>query len=471
MGMLMSQVSLVRYLLISLFMLSSTVYPFDKGLGAARCYEIFQEAPTLRFQSKSSAESQRFWIEISKELQAVLNDDFGRAANQFIYSAEARRGHPQPEFLQNLGFIVQPDGLKAPPVHHVLANLMERMALLNKKLETMSGDVQIRPEMHLSLRHRVTKSRQQVVLSPLHNFSAPGFSLRSVSNVLDHFEFINAAAEGRFPIGGIENAAPPQVSREIINLPAHIAKPNLSEFLHDLGHLGVFDRHPEFAVGYVRAYRDHLSRLKKLNERDQNDYLLNAFGKRGSQLWWTMFLFSEGSWITRPGYQEILNHWPDTAELLRSADFSSSGSLQLALSKIDGLAREKLWYELKDIKDNWWRLFDPLGGATNDMISARSFAIRSQFPVYKALIDLEKHVDGNPQDTPLDSLPIEVALRMLKYSEKLSISRWEYFARSRDVEKTQTFKALQQMFPQDMRAGSDNDGWAQLRTYLYETNR
>jgi hypothetical protein len=392
----------------------------------------------------------------------TLDSDFKRRANVAVYQRELARSHPQWEFLKALGFTeTAPGQIETPSFPLLLENLITKVDDLNARLKEMGGDVKIRPELYIDLEGR-SETKQKVILKPLQQFSAPGFSLVPKSNILSPEAFAATTAHGGFPVGGIENASPPGVTRVIMDLPDYIQQPVLVDFLHDLAHLGAFSRHPEFAQSYVRVFRQIDSRARRLPEDEQQKYLYSALGIPGSKNWFRHFLFSEGSWITRPNYQKKLEGWPTIRKLMNFRNKAEEKNIASTLSQHE---KEQLLKELREIQSQWWQLFDPLGGATNDMVSTYGFDAKSQFPIHAVLLELDHYLTIVDPLNATDQSTISLVLGVLQHSEELSIKRWEYFARKDSREPSETLRVFKKMFPKATL--ENNQTWSGLHEFLY----
>ncbi len=448
---------------IALSITLTSVGPIEgKAQPILKCSGVLRSYSNHRHFAQLSAEAQRFWIENGRQIQDILNSDFARTPNRRIFEDEINRGHPHYEFLKTLGFELKPEGLQSPPIQLVLERLMGRMDLLNQKLMQMDGDVQIQPEIYLNLIDDSIDRKQNVVLAPLQGFFAPGFRLETKGNILSTAAFTKKASEGRFPIGSIENASPSNITRAIMDLKEHSNKPNIVDFLHDLAHIGAFDRHPEYARSYVRVFRHFQALADKLPQDQRRQYLSQAIGTQGAKSWFRNFLFAESAWIVQSNYRQTLKKWPTLLSLLNE---QGPINIKTVNNKFETADRSKLFEELREVSNNWWRLFDPLGGAVNDMVSTHAFNARSQFPIHKALLELEAFLRNfNPSHTHSDYRQLVIVLGILKNSDRLTIARWEYFGRASDLENTEVFRALCDMFP--INIIEDLPDWHGLGSFL-----
>ncbi|MFN8847739.1 MAG: hypothetical protein ACK5W9_12885, partial [Bdellovibrionales bacterium] len=379
-----------------------------------------------------------------------------------------------------------------PPLKTLLAQLKIQIAKLNSELKELGADFEIKPQLFLDMENSDYGLSQKVILSPLQEFSAPGFKLSAKSNILKTLPFYKFISTGGFPIGAIESAS--GLSRALVEFEKSTQDPNqkadfnsranISDFLHDLAHLSAFIRNPKFAAAYVRAFRHQHNKIQRMPAPEQAAYIAEL-SRSGSPEWRRNFYFSESAWVVSPSYHQLLAHYPILSSLIKNGNTFSSEQITALIdpagkqdliaradkqSLINGTDKQALLEELKNLKRDWWKLFDPLGGAVNDMISARAFnaRARSNFIIEAVLIELELLLNTHQ---PLDSKKqnsLAIVLGFLKNSPRMTVDSWEYFARSDDWKNSQAIKVLQDIFPKQ--EIQQQQRWETLSEFLYGSN-
>lgn len=439
---------------------------------AQECRRAVDSSKSETYPKGMSAEARLFWDTIGAEIKRNLDSDFQRVANKKIYRRQIELNHPAVAFYKSLGIEVTSDGtFRAPDLKILFLRLNSQISVLNKKLIAAGLDIQINPQLFLSLKNETFDLEQNVILFPHQNFSAPGFKLIAKGNILKTLPFFKFVGQGGFPIGGIESSSglsrtmvevekitvDPQ-QREKLNLSPHI-----SDFLHDLAHLSAFLRNPEFAAAYVRVFRSHLIQYQKLNPEQQTNYL-NQLNQVGSKEWRRNFYFSESAWLVHEGYQKKLQSYPLVSSFLAEGESFQSKQIVSWLKTVDNQA---LKLELEKIRNDWWKLFDPMGGAVNDMISMDAFspAVRSNFIVQRVLRELESYIEQNQSMENANQNALVIIFGLLKNSPKMTVTSWEYFARAESWKGGQVMMALKNIFPPE--ASSQNSDWNKVHDFLY----
>jgi hypothetical protein len=449
--------------MLRLIILFSAVGLFSHvAYSAGRCSAALTESTSKARELPPQAK--RFWSDLGNELKRNLDYDFQRPPNKPIYQEQIRQQHPAVEFYKSLGFEITSDGTFRTPSSGVLfANLQIQITRLNKLLKESGADIQINPKIFLDLINDETGLKQKVVLDPLQVFWAPGYHLEAESNILKTEAFFKFVSEGNFPIGGTASAS--GLARSLVELEKtqiasgqvsdYSAKPSLSDFLHDLGHISAFLRNPEFAKTYVRVFRHHYTKAQRMTPEEKKAYF-QTFNESGTRNWRRMFYFSESSWLTHPDYQTRFRKWPTIQTILRGKE-----------STLVENNRTQILRELREIKSEWWKLFDPLGGAVNDMISHDAFhsAVRSNFIVQRVLRELEVLLKNENPFGAESQGSLKIVLGFLKHSPRLTLGKWEYFARSDGWESSEVISILKDIFPAENIQSSKD--WGKLYQFLY----
>lgn len=432
------------------------------------CSKIFSDVTKVDTAAydKLSPNQKRFWDDIVKMLKNDLDYDFQRPVNAKIYAENIDMNHPTAEFYKSLGFEVTAEGtFKTPSAKILFSNLNSDIAKLNRQLKESGFDVQIQPNIFLNLVDKNNQT-QNVVLSPLQPFSAPGYLLAPKSNILKTFPFYKLVAGGGFPMGGSESASGlprslVMTERNGFNL--HAEKANVSDFLHDLSHLAAFVRNPEFAKTYIRVFRSEVKKIERMDSEAQKNYLDRVQLPKYPE-WRRNFYFSEAAWIPREGYASRFKKWPLVTSILSGKKSFSSAEITEKISHMD---KVDLLRELRDIKSDWWRLFDPLGGAVSDMISYDAFdpQVRSNFIVRRVLGELEAYVKQDRALEGADQRSLVIIFGFLKNAPRMTITSWEYFARVDDWRNSEVYNSLRDMFPRE-ELGSMSE-WNKLYGFLY----
>ncbi|MEI7973259.1 MAG: hypothetical protein WCH11_02710 [Bdellovibrio sp.] len=444
------------------------------GYSALKCSDVFNEKSIEdSFPKELPDVAKVFWNDIGTELSKNLDHDFQRSANKKIYAEQIKMNHPEVEFYKSLGFVVTADGtFKSPTIKTLFSRLNRQISRLNRQLKEAGADFQINPKVFLDLKNEEFGQQQRVVLDPLQSFWAPGYRLIENSNILKTLPFYKFVGGGGFPIGGIASAS--GLSRTMVEVekttidPQQKAKlnaaPNISDFLHDLGHLSAFLRKPEFAAAYVRVFRSQYFKIQKMNPEEQKAYL-GDLERSGTDLWRRNFYFSESAWLVQDNYQTKLAKYPIVSSILKTGKSFNSEEIVTQIRQID---RKGLLRELEILKADWWALFDPMGGAVNDMISLDAFSpeIRSNFIVQRVLRELEDYLKADqPFENPHQN-SLSIIFGFLRNSPRMTTKSWEYFARTDDWKNSEVFKAMQDMFP----AGEVGrmPEWKKLFDFLYK---
>lgn len=432
---------------------------------APACKAVFTDARASQALSTPahllSPEARRFWEDVGAQFKHSLDYDFNSPANKPLYSKHIQAGHPAVAFYKSLGFETTPGNtFKAPPLIQLLTNLHLQVDGLNRQLQANGVDIQLQPKMILDLLNHQTHDKQVLKLDPLAEVSVPGYRLTPGENILSVADFYLMATKGSLPIGGIESAvgAPRQLLEKGRHNPRLLEnfadKPHISEFLHDLGHLSGLIQNPDFAAAYFRVYQSYFERWGRKSSKEPLASL-EQIAEPGTPFWWRTFYFSESSWVTKKDYQKNLQDLVILQSLIQSRSSVTKSEERLALIR-----------ELKQLRDNWWKLFTPLGGAANDMISYEGHApsIRSIFLLSGALGELNRFLD-RPFE-PGTEASLNIVLNFLKHSPRLTVEQWELFAKSDNWQTTPGFKILQQIFTEaDLRRLED---WNHLYQFLYQ---
>ncbi|MCB0369363.1 MAG: hypothetical protein KDD45_07895 [Bdellovibrionales bacterium] len=371
-----------------------------------------------------------------------------------------------------MGVKITPSGtFEAPSLKVLFSKLKFQVSILNQELKRVGADFQIDPKIFLDLKSEEFDLTQKVVLDPLQPYWAHGYKLIARSNILETLPFYKFVGRGGFPIGGIESASGlprgmievEKISQDAKQKADLNARPNISDFLHDLGHLSAFIRSPEFAAAYVRVFRSQYYKIQKMDPGQRKSYL-DTFKRPGTKEWRRNFYFSESAWLVNENYQLMLEKYPLLSSILASGKSFSSEQVANHLHHIDKAA---LMRELKKLKKEWWKLFNPMGGAVNDMISFDAFSpeVRSNFIVQKVLRELENFITADPLKENSNLSSLAIIFGFLKNSPRMTVTSWEYFARTDNWENSNVFKALQDIFPeQEIEKTSD---WKTLFEFLY----
>lgn len=439
---------------------------------APLCADLLQEASLASGTAyeKLPTEAKIFWKDIGAALATHLDYDFQRFGNKKIYSEHVKMNHPSVKFYKSLGFTVTPENhFKTPSGEVLFSNLTAQIATLNHQLKESGSNIQIEPKIFLDLADS-TKHLQKVVLNPLQFFSAPGTQLVPKSNLLKTEPFYQFVARGNFPIGGVESAV--GLPRSYIELEQQIPDGvklygnslSLSDFLHDLGHLSAFMRNPEFAKAYVKVFRSQVLKMEKMDPEQKKSFL-RELERQGSPEWRRNFYFSESAWTIKNTYHSTLEKWPVLSSLMKGHKSLSSNDLVEMIRQID---QDALFEELKDLKSNWWNLFDPLGGGVNDMIShdAAEPHVRSNFIVQKVLNDLEIYVRSKSSLYYPQQNSLAIILGFVKNAPRMMVPHWEYFGRSDHWRDSEIMNALKDIFPE--REMIYLKEWNNLYNFLYK---
>jgi hypothetical protein len=471
---------LIRALALSIFL--TAALPFA-ARADVRCESALAENLWAPFAATSghpksfdklSPQSQKFWRRLADQFYQEHTKDASHPKNKKLVQEAVKKNHPQIEFLKKLGVQVNSRyELVFPDFILLWENLRALVDQHNRLPENENYQIKLELNLGLSWQKKSGQEKSFPVVELLKEVDSSDWTGHALKNLLQEasdFKVLDESALMSDPIffmklakgevtlaslGTLENARNGKTWRQ---------RSRVTGFLHDLGHVGGLLENSDYKKVFFNVARKiHNTGIELFGEEKQRFYRKFNYSHPESDL--GFFLFFESAWSISLQEFKILQQMPVLQSLLKERAMKSLKSSEVT----------QLSQELQTLNENWWRIFQPLGGAARDLFVFDHFferqipqwwvTTRSQLPINA----LARELDGLQSNLKSGTLigsekKLKRLLDFLKYAPKLSIKQWEELLLSENRYETEPYRNLSKMFPENNIHEWD---WAQLHLFLY----